>query len=196
MPWRRRRAGHSGATVPTVSGHNLFPSGCGDLKLLISQTLHVLTNTRSTDEHARLSHLRQLARRCARFTTRGFSWAGACTGRSHRHFVALCARILILHTGHVRHRGVQQHRQEIVDCAGACEFVARVQGELDGGEHDAPSRDLRENLVANHLDFLHVAVFRWCRTAAGVSSGLVHVDSEYSRSSARRNRASTRFDEL
>ena len=79
--------------------------------------------------------------------------------RSHRHFVALCVRIVILHTGHVRHYGVQQHRQEIVDCAGACEFVARVQGELDGGEHDAPSRDLREESRANHLDFLHVAVF-------------------------------------
>ena len=105
-------------------------------------------------------------------------------------------RIVILYTGHVNHRGVQQHRQEIVDCAGVCEFVARVQGELDGGEHDAPSRDLREESQANNLDFLHAAVLRWCRTAAGVSSGLVHADSEYSRSSARRNRASTRFDEL
>ena len=158
-----------------------------------SRMLHVLTSTRSTDEHARLSHLCQLARRCARYTTWGFSWAGACTVRSHRHFVALCVRIVILHTGHVRHYGVQQHRQEIVDCAGACEFVARVQGELDGGEHDAPSRDLRENSGANHLDFLQVAVFRWCRTAAGVS--MVHVDSEYSRSSARRKGASRRFNE-
>ena len=119
--------------------------------------LHVLTNTRSTDEHARLSHLCQLARWCARYTTWGFSWEGACTVRSHRHFVAVCARILILHTGHVRHRGVQQHRQEVVDCAGACEFVARLQGELDGGEHDAPSRDLRENLIVNNVASLHVA---------------------------------------
>ena len=83
-----------------------------------------------------------------------------------------------------------------MDCAGACEFVARLQGELDGGEHDAPSRDLREESRANHLDFLHVAEDRWCRTAAGVSSGLVHADSEYSRSSARRKGARRHFDEL
>ena len=111
-----------------VSGNSpeiCFPPGVATSSCS-SRMLHVLTNTRSTDEHARLSHLCQLARRCARYTTWGFSWEGACTVRSHRHFVALCVRIATLHTGHVRHRGVQQHRQEIVDCACACEFVARL----------------------------------------------------------------------
>ena len=99
-------------------------------------------------------------------TIQGFSWEGACTMRSHRHFVALCAIILILYSRHVSHRGVQQHRQEIVDCAGACEFVARLQGELDGGEHDAPSRDLRADLIVNCLVALQAAVYCCFTTAA------------------------------
>ena len=59
----------------------------------------------------------------------------------------------------MRHRGVQQHRQEIVDCAGTCEFVARLQGELDGGEHPAPSRDLRETYLLNNVASLQVAAY-------------------------------------
>ena len=85
------------------------------------------------EEHRRIcspessfSHQCKLARWCARITTWGFGWEGACTVRSLRHFIALCARILVLHTGHVRHRGGQQQRQQIVACACACEFVARL----------------------------------------------------------------------
>ena len=75
-------------------------------------------------------------------------------------------RIVILYTGHVSHRGVQQHRQEIVDCAGTCEFVARLQGELDGGEHPAPSRDLRETYLLNNVASLQVAAYPNHATAA------------------------------
>ena len=93
------------------------------------------------EEHRRIcspessfSHQCKLARWCARITTWGFGWEGACTVRSLRHFIALSARILVLHTGHVRHRGGQQQRQQIVACACACEFVARLWGESKGSE--------------------------------------------------------------
>ena len=89
--------------------------------------------------------------------------------RSLRPFVALCARILIVHTGHVRHRGGQQQRQQIVACACACEFVARLSGESEGGEHCGPYRELRETPPVNPLDSLHMAA--WGRPAT-VASGL------------------------
>ena len=73
-----------------------------------------------------VSHWYQVARWCARFTTHGLGWDGACRVWSLRCFVALYARILILHTENVRHRGGQQQRKQIVSCAGACEFVARL----------------------------------------------------------------------
>ena len=65
-----------------------------------------------------VSHRYQVARWCARFTTHGLGWEGACRVWSLRCFVALYARILILHTENVRHRGGQQQRK-IVACAGA-----------------------------------------------------------------------------
>ena len=76
-----------------------------------------------------VSHRYQVARWCARFTTHGLGWEGACRVWSLRCFVALYARILILHTENVRHRGGQQQRKQIVACAGACEFVARLWGD-------------------------------------------------------------------
>ena len=93
-------------------------------------------------------------------TIQGFGWEGACTVRSLRHFIALSARILVLHTGHVRHRGGQQQRQQIVACACACEFVVRLSGESEGGEHCGPYRELRETVLLNPRPFLHMAA--WC----------------------------------
>ena len=89
--------------------------------------------------------------------------------RSLRPFIALCARILIVHTGHVRHRGGQQQRQQIVACACACEFVARLSGESEGGEHGGPYRELRETVLLNPLAALHMAAWR---RPATVASGL------------------------
>ena len=56
---------------------------------------------------------------------------------SLRHFVALYARILILHTEYVSSRGGQQQRQQIAAYAAACELVARLWGESEGDEHGA-----------------------------------------------------------
>ena len=112
---------------------NLFPSGCGDLKLLISHA----ARAHKHEEHRQTCSPHDQSPASAGTTVRtiqGFGWEGACTVRSLRHFIALSARILVLHTGHVRHRGGQQQRQQIVACACACEFVARLWGESKGGE--------------------------------------------------------------
>ena len=55
-------------------------------------------------------------------------------------FVALYTRILILYTEHVRHCGGEQQQQQIMACAGAGEFVARLRGELREDEHSEPQR--------------------------------------------------------
>ena len=60
-------------------------------------------------------------------------------------FVALYTRILILYTEHVRHRGGEQQQQQIVACADACEFVARLRGELREDEHSEPHRRRASN---------------------------------------------------
>ena len=90
------------------------PSGCGDLNF-----------------HLAVSHQCQPARWCERFTMCGLGWERICRVLSLCHFVALYARMLILHTEHVRHRGGEQQQQQIVAFAGACEFVARLRGECE-----------------------------------------------------------------
>ena len=45
----------------------------------------------------------------------------------------------------VRHRGGEQQQQQIVACADACEFVARLRGELREDEHSEPHRRRASN---------------------------------------------------
>ena len=96
----------------------------------------------------------QAARWCARFTTHGLGWEGACRVWSLRRFVALYARILILHTENVRHRGGQQQRKQIVACAGACEFVARLWGDSRGNQHGGQYRPRASNVTCQSRSFL------------------------------------------
>ena len=61
-----------------------------------------------------VNHQCQPARSCERFTMCGLGWERICRVLLLCHFVALYARILILHTEHVRHRGGEQQQRQIV----------------------------------------------------------------------------------
>ena len=152
-PWLARRGlqrPRPGANKggPRLLSFILAPPGVATSSFFISHAARAQKHEkrrRPCSPESWVNHQCQPARSCERFTMCGLGWERICRVLSHPHFVALYARILILHTEHVRHRGGEQQQQQIVACADACEFVARLRGELREDEHSEPHRRRASN---------------------------------------------------